>query len=129
MTWTALNKGKKSDLEDRIAFFTRQLIHKKGYVCPVDLLMKLDYLSRKDYENWRFGRIAYLEEACKVNLSTLSFVNRSIRRLASELQLVKSRTVYCKYGKGTKQNLRFSKSGNAGIERNYATHYLVRKGI
>ena len=44
----------------------------RGFAAPVDVLMDVGYLSKQDYENWRYGRVDYLERVCKVNLSKLS---------------------------------------------------------
>ena len=40
-----------------------------------------------------------------------------------------SLTVYNKYGKGSKQKLRFSKSGDFNIEKAYSTHFLNKYQI
>lgn len=96
----------------------------KGYVSPVDLLIKLGYLSLESYENWRFGRVPYLEKVCKVNLSRLSFIIKKLRTYAASKNLEPRWTAYKKFGKGKKIILRFSKSGAEHIEKSYATHYV-----
>ena len=35
-------------------------------VAPVDVLLKMDILAPKDLEDWRFGRVPYLERASLV---------------------------------------------------------------
>lgn len=117
------------NLEKEIKRLVHTLRYEKGYVCAVDILTGLDYLSKKDYEDWRFGRIDYLEKVCKVNLNKLTFINKTMRRHARDLKLVSSRTVYKQYGKGSKRRLRFSKSGNKNIEDVYATHLVDKNRI
>jgi len=112
------------DLEKKTQKICNELIHEKGYISVVDVLMRLEYLSQSDYENWRFGRIDFLERVCKVNLTKLSRISRFIRKHANNLNLKPSWTSYRKYGKGVKIQLRFSKSGNENVEKNYATHYF-----
>ena len=112
------------DLEKKIKSIAHSLIYEKGYVCSLDVLMRLDYLSKRDYEAWRFGKISYLEKACQVNLSKLSLINKTIRKIANDLDLKKSWTGYNQYGKSKKRRLRFSKSGDKNIEAVYATHYV-----
>ena len=68
------------ELEKKVKYIANSLIYEKGYICAADILLKLDYLSKKDYEDWRFGRIEYLEKVCKVNLSKLSAINRIIKK-------------------------------------------------
>jgi len=117
------------ELEKEIRRLVHSLRFEKGYVCAVDILTRLDYLSKKDYEDWRFGRIDYLEKVCNTNLSKLTFINKTMRKLARDLQLENSWTGYNKYGKGVNRRLRFSKSGNKNIEDAYATHYVDKNRI
>jgi hypothetical protein len=117
------------DLERKIKSLVHSLRFEKGSVCVVDLLIRLDYLSMKDYEGWRFGKVDYLEKVCAVNLSKLTLINKTMRKIAADLKLDKSWTGYNQYGKGENRRLRFSKSGNQNIEESYATHYIDRKRI
>src|SRR6056297_2919392 len=105
-----------NDLEKKIKSIAHSLIYEKGDISSVDVLMRLDYLSKGDYEAWRFGKISYLEKACQVNLSKLSLINKTIRKIANDLDLKKSWTEYNQYGKSKNRRLRFSKSGNKDIE-------------
>ena len=113
-----------AELEKKIKRICSELINDKGYITSVDVLIQLQYLSKEDYENWRFGRIDYLERVCHVNLGKLSRINSFIRQQARKMNLKPSWTAYNKNGKGNKIRLRFSKSGNENIEKNYATHYV-----
>ena len=114
-------------IEEKIRPIVEALIEEKGYVCAVDVLLKLDYLSKSDYEAWRFGKVPNLEKVCKVNLSKLTIINQKIKWVAHDYNLVKSLTVYNKYGKGPKTSLRFCKSGDKNIEMAYATHFINKK--
>jgi len=116
-------------LEEKVKHLVHTIVFEKGFVCSVDILLKLGYLSQSDYESWRFGKIAYLEKACIVNLSKLSSINKVLQQTASELELHQSSTDYGKHGKGTKTVLYFSKSGDRKIEEFYATHFVDRKRI
>ena len=112
------------DLEEKVKSLVHKLRFEKGYVCSVDVLMGLDYLSKIDYENWRFGRVAYLEKVCKVNLSKLTSINLLIRKFSKDLNLKESFTLYKQFGKGPKRLLRFSKTGIQNIEDSYSIHYI-----
>lgn len=111
----------------------KRLVHlnryEKGLVCTVDILLQLDYLTKKDYENWRFGRVDYLEKVCNTNLSKLTLINKLIRKYSTELGLKSSWTGYNQFGKGVKRRLRFSKSGDKTIEDRYSTHYIDNERI
>jgi hypothetical protein len=71
-----------------------------------------------------------LERACKINLRKLSLVNRELRAYARKHDLKPSWSFYNKWGKKRKDStgktikLRFSKSGDENIEKQYATHYV-----
>jgi len=117
------------DLKKKVKNSVNSLRYEKGFVCAVDVLQKLDYLSKKDYEDWRFGRIDYLEKVCNANLHKLTLINKTIKKTAKDLKLDESWTGYNQYGKGLKRRLRFSKSGNENIEKAYATHYIDKKRI
>jgi len=107
-----------------------QQIQKTGMAAPVQVLIDLGYLSESDYENWRFGRIDYLERVCKVNLHKLSFIMKQVRTYARKNDLKPSWTFYKQWGRKGKKpaiKLRFSKYGDEGAERGYATHYISQK--
>lgn len=102
-------------------------IQKTGMAVPVQVLMDLGVLAASDYENWRFGRVDYLERVCKVNLHKLAFIMKEVRDYASKNNLKPSWTFYKQWGrKGKKPSvkLRFSKHGDEGVECGYATHYI-----
>ena len=117
------------ELEKKVKQFTSELAYKKGHVCSVDVLIKLRYITELDYQDWRFGKIPYLEKACQANLHKLSTVNRLIRKYSAEWKLEASWTGYNKWGKGPKKRLIFSKSRDQQIETLYATHFLNQKRI
>lgn len=109
----------------------KRLVHSnrylKGYVCAVDILLQLNFLSEGDYESWQLGKVDCLEEVCSVDLAKLTLVNKLIRRYAVELDLERSWTAYNQMGKRLSRRLRFSQSGSKAIEEQYATHYVDKK--
>jgi len=50
------------ELEKNVKQFTSMLSYMKGYVSSVDVLIKHGYITESDYQNWRFGKIPYLEK-------------------------------------------------------------------
>ncbi|WBW95199.1 hypothetical protein [Oceanirhabdus sp. W0125-5] len=111
-------------LKKKVIAAVNRLINEKGYSAPVDVLMEIEVLSKKGYEDWRKGKVDYLERVCHTNLSKLSLIMKVLRNYAKENKLKNSKTVYMKWGKGAKQRLRFSKSGIRNIEEAYSTHYV-----
>ncbi|HVI42100.1 MAG TPA: hypothetical protein VM577_15720, partial [Anaerovoracaceae bacterium] len=112
-----------AELKQKVHSIVSSALEEKLYISPADLLIKIRVLSAKDYEDWRFGRVPYLEEVCKASLSKLSFIMKELREYALANHLKASWTAYNQWGvKGKKIPLRFSKSGNSVIEEAYATH-------
>ncbi len=103
------------------------LVAEKGYVSPVDLFIKMKVISSQDYQDWRMGRIAYLEKVTSGGLGKLNTILGELRAYAHSQGWYPSKTVYNKWGKGYKKRLRFSKSGRSNLEEIYATHYVKRK--
>lgn len=115
------------ELKNKLYSVMSQLLNEKKVISPVEVLLGAGILSAKDAEDWRFGRVSYLEKVCRVNLSALSFIMKEIKSYADGAGLKPSHTGYVRWGtKGKKMPLRFSKSGDAKIEAAYATHYIVQ---
>src|SRR5687768_9642138 len=86
------------------------LIERKGFISAIDVLLELKYLTKENHDRWRNGKIPYLEQVCNTNLSRLTLINKTIRKVAHELKLQGSSTAYHRWGKGPATRLRFSKS-------------------
>jgi hypothetical protein len=100
------------------------LLAKGNVVAPVEVLVGMGLLRREHLDDWRRGRVPYLERVINCNLTPLSRLLRILRFHAHDLNLKPSATVYNRYGKGPKQRLRFSKTGDKGLEAAYATHFV-----
>lgn len=101
----------------------------RGYATAVDVLMDIGYLTKQKYEDWRFGRVPFLEAVCIANLSKLTLVRRTMRQYAQKNGLKPSVTYYKQWGRKKKGSrttipLRFSKNGNPEIEKQYSTHFV-----
>ena len=129
-----MNKNDK-ELQAKVHSAMYHQIKDKGMASPVEVLIAIGALSKEDYERWRFGKVDYLERVCNINLRKLSLVNHEIRAYARKHNLKPSWTFYKKWGakkKGKSESttkLRFSKSGDENIEKQYATHYVGQQKI
>ena len=103
-----------------------KILERSLFVAPIDVLLETDRLDKKLYEDWRFGRIPYLERVTKSGLGNLNRILRIIQHHCQAIDLRPSHTVYNRWGKCPKTRLRFSKSGDANLETAYATHWVVR---
>ena len=100
------------------------VLAEKPYVAPVDVFIAMGRLSRKGYEDCRFGRIPFLERAIIVNLHKAVRILDIVRFHAAEAGMKPSETVYKRWGKGPTTLLRFSISGNPYMEMRYSTHFV-----
>jgi hypothetical protein len=119
----------RQELQKKVKQIVHQLAYEKGYVSPVDMLLNMEKITPKLVEEWRFGRVPYLERVMHGNLSQLNFILGEFREVARDLGLQESQTSYKSWGKGPKRTLRFSKSGDNTTERRYSTHYVKPKKL
>ena len=78
----------------RIERVVAKLLETDKVVTPVEVLIGMELLTRADVDNWRRGRVAYLERVIKCNLPRLSRLLRILRFHAHDLNLKPSTTVY-----------------------------------
>ena len=106
----------RTDLLKKACAAASRVLHEKGYISVVDVLMAMGRLSKKDHERWRFRQVPHLEAVLPGSLNQHSFFCRELRAYArDELQLRPSRTAYVSWGKGRRQPLRFSQVWSAAF--------------
>ncbi len=96
----------------------------KGYTSPIDVFLRMGLLAAVHLENWRRGRVPYLEAVIQGNLSKISDTMHFFRKWALDRNLKPSETAYLARTSGPRRDLQFSKSGDSGIEQAYRTHYV-----
>ena len=115
----------RAELISRMNEVSTELLRENGYISFVDVLLRMGKLAKEDHEAWRLGTIPYLERAIRLNLSQLKYMLHTLKDNARKGGLRPSRTVYVSWGKGPRRPLRFSRSGNPGIEQAHATHFVT----
>ena len=111
-------------LYPRIERAVAGILAKGKVVAPVDVLIGMGLLEPEKLEDWRRGRVHYLERVIYCNLMRLSRILRILRFHAHDLNLVPSFTAYMRWGKGPKQRPRFTKTGEPNLEAAYARHFV-----
>ena len=106
---------REDPLYPRIARTVAAILQRGTVVAPVDVLVGMGLLASDHLEAWRRGRVPTLEQVINCNLTRLS---------RHDLNLVPSVTVYRRWGKGPKQALRFTRSGDPKLEEAYARHFV-----
>ncbi len=109
-------------LYPRVAQAVASLLKDSDEISPVSVLMIIGCLMPKDYDAWRRGQVPYLERVIQGSLSKASRYVRILGFHAHELNMVSKQRTYVQQGKT--RILRFSRSGNAGVEKSYAKHFF-----
>src|SRR5260370_21703217 len=94
------------------------------YVSALDIFVGMGLLAPAHVREWRNGRIPYLERVIQSNLPKISRSMHVFRVWARERGLKPSETAYLARTGGPRRDLRFSKSGDPGIEQAYRTHFV-----
>ncbi|MEK5030403.1 hypothetical protein MKY96_03035 [Paenibacillus sp. FSL R7-0302] len=115
----------RQELNKKVGEIVKKLIAGKGVVAPLEVFLRLGAVSPEQVEEWRLGKVPYLERVLRGNLSQFNFILSLIRQKAREHELKPSHTAYVKRGKGPKRPLRFSKTGDPTMEQRYSTHYVI----
>ena len=116
-----MDLDRQDELRQRVVRAAEVALAHHHYVSPIDILMGTGLLAGTHVEAWRKGRIDFLERVVQGNLKKISLSMAMFRHWALENGLKPSETGYVRSGT---VDLRFSKSGDPGIENSYRTHYV-----
>jgi hypothetical protein len=111
-------------IEQRVARAAEAALAHHKYVSAIDVLTGTGLLAVIHVEEWRKGRIDFLEGAIQGNLEKISAAMAAFRRWAEAKRLHPSETAYVARTRTGTRNLQFSKSGDPSIEKAYRTHYV-----
>lgn len=110
-------------LEQRVLRAAEAVLDERKFVSAIDVLVGLGWLPPGRVDEWRQGRIAYLEGAVSVDPTKLSSAMRLFRRWAQGHGLVPTETAYVARTRD-RRSLRFSSRGEPELERAYRTHWV-----
>lgn len=110
------------ELTNKVSNTSIKLLKQKGYIAPVDVLLEIGVIDKKKYNDWKNGRVIYLEKVCSGNLNKMNLILKTIENLGRQMKLKPS---FCYYKQnGSKIKLRFSKLNSEYLETKYSTHYV-----
>ncbi len=110
-------------LEQRVERAAEAALEKQQYVATIDVLVGMGWLAASNVDDWRRGRIDYLERMIQVNLSRLATALQLFHRWAERRGLRPSESAYVARTRD-RRPLRFSAGGAPGIERVYRIHWV-----
>ena len=116
----------REELEVRVIRAAEAALGRQQYVSAIDVLCGMRLLQPTHVDQWRKGRIDFLERMIQGNLGKISSSMQMFHRWAQQQGLKPSETAYMRGTRSGTMPLQFSKSGDPGIEKRYRTHYLSR---
>jgi hypothetical protein len=115
--------GSGGKLDRRVVQAAEAALAERRFVAAIDVLVGLGWLEPRRVDEWRHGRVPYLEAVVIASLGKISTAMKVFRDWAQARGLKPSETAYVARTRD-RRPLRFSKSGDDGIERAYRTHWV-----
>jgi hypothetical protein len=119
----AMNRRTRSPLVDRVTQAAETSLAAQGYVSCIDVLVGIRWLDASNLKSWQQGQVDCLEAAMQTNPPRISEAMTMFRTWAAQKGLLASETQYVARSP-QRQALRFSRSGDPGIEALYRTHWV-----
>ncbi|HET7050135.1 MAG TPA: hypothetical protein VFI54_17855, partial [Solirubrobacteraceae bacterium] len=116
-------RGPGGKLDRRVVRAAEAALAERMFVTGIDVLVGLGWLEPRRVNEWRQGRIPYLEAVVIASLGKISTAMKVFGQWAAARGLKPSETAYVARTRD-RRPLRFSKSGDEGIERAYRTHWV-----
>jgi len=108
---------------ERVVRAVEAILTRRGFVSPTEVFIEMGLLSAQAIEEWRAGRLPFLERAIQCNLSAANRILRLLRMHAHDLNLRPSATAYLRRTRGGRLRLRFTKTGDLKLEAAYAAAF------
>jgi len=124
MKQVTVNNYPRDKYYPRVVRAVGKVLARADVVAPLDILIEMCNLSKKNYEAWRKGQVPYLERVIEGSLSKANRILRIIGFHTHDLNIVPRQTAYHQWGNGKNRILRFSKSGDPNLEKAYSRHYI-----
>jgi hypothetical protein len=118
-----MSQKNRKPLVERVIEAAEAALAGRNYVAPIDILRGLGWLDPNTARRWQQGQVEHLEGVLQTNPARLSEAMTLLRSWANEKGLIPSQTDYVARTP-QRQALRFSASGDAGIEQIYRTHWI-----
>lgn len=118
-----MNPQNRNKLEARVVLAADAALKRQGYVSAIDVLTGIGWLDQSTLKRWKQGQVRHLEGGMQANLARIAEAMKLFRVWARANDLSPSETAYVAKSPA-RPTLRFSVSGNEGVERNYRTHWV-----
>jgi hypothetical protein len=113
-----------TSIEKRVIKAANSILYEKKIVSVTDIFLHMGWLNSTLVQDWRKGKVPFLEKVIQTNLNKISRAIRIFQSWANKNDLKPSETAYLLKTGRTKRELQFTKYGDENLERAYRTHYL-----
>jgi hypothetical protein len=116
---------RKDKYYPRVVRAVAEILSHDDEVAPIEVFRRMSLLTSEQIEDWRAGRVPYLERVIGCNLAKASRILRILRMHAQNLNLGPE---IGEYRRGRRQGrfpLRFTKYRDQKLEDAYARHFVV----
>jgi hypothetical protein len=113
----------RKPLADRVIEAAEAALAAETHVSPIGVFVRIGWLDPGAPKRWQQGQVDCIESATQVSPARLSEAMAVLESWAIGKGLLASETEYVARAP-QRQTLRFSRSGNAAIERSYRTHWV-----
>ena len=117
------SNGSRSKLVHRIDAAAHGLLDRQGFVAPIEVLIEIGWLAASRVEDWRRGRVDYLEQIAAVDRERIDEALRLLDLWASAAKLEPGQVAYVSATRD-RRDLRFTADASPVLERAYRTHYV-----
>jgi hypothetical protein len=115
--------GSPSWLERRVFAAAEATLTRSKSVSPLDVLAQIGWLPEGLVDDWRRGRVDYLERAASVHADKLATALEHLRRWAAREGLEPNEVAYVAATRD-RRPLRFTADGDRAAERAWRTHWI-----
>ena len=121
-----MDQAQRPSLEERVIRAADDALAQLKHASPLEVLLGIRWLDPSSAKRWQLGQVDCLESVLQVKPSRLIEALRLLRAWATAKGLVPSEVDYVAR-RPDRPSLRFSKSGDPAVEREYRTHWMSSK--
>jgi hypothetical protein len=119
MKEVTISTYRKDKYYPRVVQAVARILIRSDVVAPVEVLLEMGNLSKKNHDAWLAGHVPYLERVFEGSLSKANRILRIIGFHAHDLSMIPMQVKYRQAGSRTGRELTFSKR----LEEAYSRHY------
>ena len=84
----------QKDIEKRVISSAENILYQQKHVSCISVLISMGWLKQVHFEDWRRGRVPYLEKVVEANLGKISYAMQCFRKWAITKGLKPSSATY-----------------------------------